>query len=296
MRFGTTPLTFESVFDFINKEISFDELNSFHLSKVFENTARAGYEHIEIPCDMFQVFPLSMDKNEITQLKRIKQEYNITFSAHLPYLSIDLAGPNKFVREGSVNAIVDAYNRLRDLKDEIDVYVVHPSGETVTDIMSFIKFYPNLAPSVTKIFTEYAKESISNFIQRTGINKNKLAIENVNFPFKETIEIINELGVKLCLDTAHVLAGFSGDIDLLEISKQHLNITKEIHLQDYKSGYVREHCPLGMGNNFPPKFLKLLNQEEFEGPVVFELLHDEVIISCKYIRKFIPELQIPNIH
>ena len=295
MRFGISPMTYELLLDGILAKKGLDGISDFQFSDLVKRAADSGYQHFEIALDLFQVFPITLGNNQIKRLKEIKDEYNITYSAHLPFLSIDLGGPNKFIREGSVNALIDAYNSILELEDDIDVFVLHPTGETVADVIEFIEI-PQIKEITSELFSGYAIQSIESFIEETNIKRSKIAIENIVFPFEATIKIIKKLKTKLCLDTAHFLGGFSGNHDLLEITEKYLDITAEIHLQDYNDeSLFSDHSALGTGKNFPPEFLNIIHQKNFDGPVVFELTKDETIKSIDYIRKNAPQIKIQDI-
>jgi len=294
MRFGISPLSYDLIIDGVLKEKGLKGLSEFHFSDVVEGVAAAGYQHCEIQLDLFQVFPIQINQREIEKLKKIKNQYGITYSAHFPFLSIDIAGPNKFIREGSVQSLINAYNSLKQMESDIDVFVLHPSGETVKEVLEFI-ISPEIRFIVTELLAENSIQSIKKLIKETKINTNKIAIENVEFPFDATIKIIKKLNSKLCLDTAHLLGGLSGNFDLLDIVKDYLDLTSEVHLQDYSDKPTSEHGALGTGRNFPPEFLKLINQNNFKGPIVFELLDEEAILSIEYIKKHAPEIKVPEI-
>ncbi len=294
MRFGISPLSLDLVIDKILKEKGLAGLAQFRLLDLIEGVAKAGYKHCEIVLDIFQLFPIQITEQEIEKIKSIKQKYDITYSAHFPFISIELASPNKFIREGSINSIVDAYNTFIELEDDIEVYVLHATGEFIADAMNFI-MDPDIYPVATNLFADLSIQSIKEIIKRTGIDRNKIAIENIVFPFEATIKIIEELGTKLCIDTAHALGGFSGECDLVDIAEKYLDITGEIHLQDYAEKGIIDHGALGTGKNFPPEFLNLLHQRNFTGPIVFELPRSEALKSIEYIKKFAPQIELPNI-
>lgn len=293
-RIGISPLSLELVINKILKEKGLAGLAQFSLSDLIEGVAKAGYKHCEIVLDPFQLFPIKITEEEIEKIKNIKQKYGITYSAHLPFISIELASPNKFIREGSVNSIVDAYKTFIQLEDDIEVYVLHATGEFIADAMKFI-MDPDFYPIATNLFADLSIQSIKEIIKRTGIDRKKIAIENLEFPFETTIKMVEKLGTKLCIDTAHVLGGFSGEIDLVDIAEKYLDITGEIHLQDYSEKGLIDHGALGTGKNFPPEFLNLLHQRDFSGPVVFELPRSEALKSIEYIKKFAPQIDLPNI-
>jgi sugar phosphate isomerase/epimerase len=138
MRLGIAPLAFNNLLEEVIKPNGVEGLFTFRFSDVIERVAKAGYDHCEITMDVFQIFPIQITKDDSIKLKKLKKDYGITYSAHMPLLSIELAGPNKFIREGSVNALIDSYNSVTDLEEEIEMFIIHPSGETVTDILNFI--------------------------------------------------------------------------------------------------------------------------------------------------------------
>jgi len=295
MRFGISPMTYELLIDGILAKKGLKGMSEFQFSDLVKRAAESGYQHFEIALDLFQVFPIPMNIHQIRILQDIKNEYDITYSAHLPFLSLDLGGPNKFICEGSVNAMIHAYNSILELEDDVDVFVLHPTGETVASVINFIE-NPQIQTITAELFSTNAIQSIERFIEETGINRSKIAIENIEFPFEATMKIINKLGVKLCIDTAHFLGGFSGNHDLLEITEKYLDKTVEIHLQDYDDkSLFSDHSALGTGKNFPPEFLNLIYQKNFNGPVVFELTKDETIESIEYIRKNAPQINIPKV-
>jgi len=295
MRFGISPMTYDLLIDGILAKKGLGGISEFQFSDLVKRAAESGYQHFEIELDLFQVFPIPMNNHQIRVLQDIKNEYDITYSAHLPFLSLDLGGPNEFIREGSVNAIIHAYNSIIELEDDVDVFVLHPTGETVASVINFIE-NPQIQEITAELFSSNAIQSIERFIEETSVNRSKIAIENIEFPFDATLKIIKKLRTKLCIDTAHFLGGFSGDHDLLEVTKKNLDKTAEIHLQDYNDeSLFSDHSALGTGKNFPPEFLNLIYQKNFDGPVVFELTKDETIQSIKYIREKAPQIQIPNI-
>ncbi|MHA1914580.1 MAG: TIM barrel protein [Promethearchaeota archaeon] len=294
MRFGVAPLTLNLFLDRVLKEKGLEGLLGFHFSDVIEGVAKAGYDHCEITMDTFQLFPIPINEEEIGKLQQIKKDYNITYSVHMPLLSLEIAGPNKFIRDGSVTALIDAYNSLLDLEKDIDMFVIHPSGDTVTDILEFIQD-PEIRNIATDLFVNLSIQSIRNFIEETGIERKKIGIENIEFPLEGTIKIINKLGTRLCLDTAHLLGKFSGDYDLLEITEKYFDLIGEIHLQDYVENPLADHGALGTGKHFPLSFLHFINNKEYHGSCVFELKREEAFNSISYIKKNASEIEIPDI-
>ena len=219
----------------------------------------------------------------------------MSYSVHLPIASVELASPNKFIREGSIQSLMDSINSFKILEHDIDMFVLHTSGSFVAEIMKF-SLDSKIKQFLSNIFIDFAIQSINKVISETEIDKTKIAIENAEFPIEGTIEIIKKLnGPKLCMDTAHFLAGFSGNVDLIEITEKYLDITSEIHLQDYADNGLADHNALGVGKKFPVRFLKIINEYEFKGPIVFELSPQQAIESINFIKKNAPEIKVPEI-
>ena len=295
MRFGVSPLSLEFIIEKILKEKGLSGFAEFSLSELVEGVAKTGYKHFEITFDIFQIFPIQINEDEIERLKIIKRKYDITYSAHLPFISLELASPNKFIREASINSIVDSYETFIELENDIEFYVLHPTGEFIADAMDFIKA-PDIFPVAIELFMNSSIQSIKEILDKTGVNSQKIVIETIEFPLDATIKMVKKLNTKLCIDTAHILGGFSGDYDLVEITDKYLELTGEIHLQDYNTeNLLSDHCALGTGSNFPPEFLNLIHRKNFEGPIVFELPKKDIIASLEYIKKYAPQIKIPNI-
>ena len=295
MRFGISPLSLELVIDKDLKEKGLAGLAQFKLSDLIEGVAKAGYKHCEITLDIFQLFPIQLTEKEIERLINIKHQYGITYSAHFPFISIELASPNKFIREASVQSLIDSYRTFKFLEPDIEVFVLHPSGAFAAELMR-MDIEPRYKEFVANLFVTFAVSSIKKLVKETRMDKSKIAIENIQFPFQKTLDIIKKLrGPKLCIDTAHVLGGYSGDVDLVEITEKNLDITSEIHLQDFNDGEGADHAALGKGKNFPVKFLKTIHEYDFKGPIVFELTFQQAKESLKFIKNHVPEINVPVI-
>lgn len=294
MRFGITPAEIDNIIGIFDKGKGINSFLDFRFSDIILDAAKRGYQHCEITLDIFQILPIPLNEEEIDKIINIQKEYDITYSAHLPIWSLDLATPNKFIREASVQCLVDAFNKVKKLNSVIETYVLHPSGAFTAEVFK-MNMEDKYKDFLLGLFSNFAIQSIKSFIRQTKIEKSKICIENIEFPFKGTLDMIKKFkGTRLCIDTAHFLGGYSGDVDLIEITKENLDITGEIHLQDFKAGEGADHAPLGKGE-FPPEFLTVINEYNFKGPIVFELTFQEAKQSLEYIQKHVPEIRLPNI-
>ncbi len=294
LRFGITPLKVEKIIAVLKQQIDVGKTLDFSFSDMVLEAAERGYCHCELTLDLFQILPIPLNIKELEKLKKIKMEHDLTYSAHFPISSIELASPNKFVRTASVKSLVHAYKSLKFLASDIEIFVLHPTGGFVANLLK-LDVDPMLKKFVCNLFVRNAVQSVKEVIKETKIDKNKIAIENIEFPFEGTLEIIKQLkGPKLCIDTAHFLGGYSGEVNLVEIMEKYLDITCEIHLQDYSEEGFADHNALGRGE-FPKEVLKIIHEQNFEGPIVFELTHEQAVESLEYIKKHAPEIEVPTI-
>lgn len=295
MKFGITPFEGTDFLNMFNPKKGLESFSDFRFSDMITKVIEKGYSHCEISLDLFQVLPIKISEEEKRRMLNFKKEYDFTFSAHFPLYSIELASPNKHIREGSIKSQIDSYNMFKFMEADIDVFILHPTGAFTADFLK-MDIPKSHKQFIINIFTELAIDSIKKIIRETKIDKSKIAIENIEFPFEGTLDIIEKLkGPKLCIDTAHFLAGFSGEVDMIEITKNHLDITSEIHLQDFNEIGDADHGALGTGKNFPIEFLKIINEYDFKGPVVFELPFEKAYESVEFIKEKTPYIELPVI-
>jgi len=295
MKFGITPFEGSDFVNVYDVKKGLDSFTDFRFSDTIMKVIEKGYEHCEISLDLFQVLPIKISDEEKRRILNFKKKYDITFSAHFPIWSTELASPNKYIREGSIKSLIDSYNMFKFMEGDIDVFILHPTGAFTAAFLK-MDIPKNYKQFIINLFTGFAIDSVKKVIKETRIDKSKIAIENIEFPFEDTLKLIEKLkGPSLCIDTAHFLAGFSGEVDLIEITKNYLDITSEIHLQDFNEGVDADHAALGTGKNFPIEFLKIINEYDFKGPVVFELPFEKAYESVQFIKEKAPYIELPVI-
>jgi sugar phosphate isomerase/epimerase len=290
MKFGQSPFTYEFVIDIMSSN-GLEALSSLSIAKYVQEAVDLGFNHFDIALDIFQTFPIPIHDDDLDQLRKLKSQTKISYSCHLPFLSLDLAGPNQFIRDGSVKAIVEIYNRMKRLESEIDCFVVHPFGETTFEILKFID-EPKIKSFAVEMFKQNAIQSVNSFLEKTGVDPQKISIENLDFPLKPTLEIIQETNTRFCLDTAHLLGGLAGPWDLLDVLTENYDLLSAIHLQEYNfNNVMSDHIALGNANQIPVDFFEFLNTRKFTGPIIFELPDSDIRKSCDYIKKIYPNQQ-----
>jgi sugar phosphate isomerase/epimerase len=146
-------------------------------------------------------------------------------------------------------------------------------------------------------FQHNAMFSLQQILAETGLSSRRLAVETIEFPFDLTFEMASALDLSICLDSGHLLAGFSGQIDLFDALEQALPRLGEVHLHDCprpaagdKPAYGLDHQPLGKGDLDLPRLLDRLDKAGFAGPVIFELTIPQSLASLQTIRAERPAL------
>ena len=299
LRYGITPIDEKNITSVFDKGKGIQSFLDLKFSDIVLDAAERGYKHCEITMDIFQILPIPINDEEIQKLKEIKKNYDLTYSAHFPIWSVDLSAPNKFIREASVESLIYAYNMFKSLERDIEVFVLHPTGALAEELLN-LDIPETYLKIVTNLFSGFAIQGIKKIIKETRLDPSKIAIENIKFPFEGTLEIIKKIkGSGLCIDTAHFLGGYSGSKyseaeALTKVTQEHLDKTIEIHLQDYSDTGGFDHAALGTGK-FPAEFIRVIQNYNFGGPIVFELNYEQAFNSLEFIKAKTPEIQIPEV-
>ena len=255
--------------------------------------SEAGFDPIELGGDMSLFLPHSFAPDTVERLGALRAERGLSYTVHLPLWSVEPSTPLGPVREGSVRALVDMVRRTLPLEPE--VYVLHATGSLAAE------FYHMDLPEAAKgfilqQFQAGARESIRSLLDETGLESRRLAIETIEFPLHLTVSLAEELDLSLCLDTGHVLAGFSGPVDFMTAVDYCLPRLAEVHLHDsprcspQDPGYGLDHRPLGTGDLDVEGLLDRLVEAGYAGPVILELTMAEALASLEVIRERRPAL------
>ncbi len=295
MRFGIITMQREAL---IPAGMSMEEAIAYVATLDHADLARQlfchGFDPIEIGGDMPLFLPHTLAPPTIERLAELKEETGLTYTVHLPLWSVELSTPLAPVREGSVRAVIDTVQATLPLEPEL--YVLHATGALAAefyhmDLPDFAKTF------ILQQFQSQACNSLQTILTETGIASRQLAIETIEFPLDLTLELAEELDLTLCLDTGHVLVGFSGPVDLFDALERCLPRLSEIHLHDgpwqgpeRNIGYGKDHQPLGSGDLDVARLLDRLAEVNFTGPVIFELTVEQALASMEVIRAIRKEI------
>ena len=252
-----------------------------------------GFDTLELSGDMSLFLPHSFAPPTIERLAELKAETGLAYTVHLPLWSVELSTPLKPVREGSVRALIDLVRATRPLAPEC--YVLHANGALASEFYGMN--LPEPANSyILGQFQGRARESVRAILAGTGLASRQLAIETVEFPLELTLALAEELDLSLCLDIGHILAGFSGPVDLFDALERCLPRLAEIHLHDCpwighggEVVYGQDHQALGKGDLDVARLLDRLEAAGFRGPLILELTVPEALASLELVGTLRPE-------
>ncbi len=282
--FGIRPFEFSDFFKLF-KDGNLD-LSRLNYVEIVKKNIDAGFKHIEITGDLAHVLPGILTPAIIEELVKIKEEENISFSVHLPLWAIEPAAFAPEIRKASVETFVNCINLTKPL-DPI-CWVMHATGGLTVEFMNMN--LPEFAHAIMiQQFTAHAAEAIKRTIELTGIEPKKLAIENIEYPFDIMYPIIQQLDVSICFDTGHLLAGFSGNMSVIEFLESYYDRIIEFHIHDGECPRI-DHKTLGKHKLPVRELLLRLKDKNYQGPLVFELSHQESLESMEYIKKIVPEV------
>ena len=252
----------------------------------------AGFGTVELGADLALFFTDAFATPAIERLATLADARGVRYTVHLPMWSVEPSSPQEPVRRGSVQALVAAVRATLPLDPE--VYVLHATNALAAE------FARRPLPAIVRepllgLFQDRARQSVRELLAETGLPSRRLAIETIEFPFEMTLALAEELDLSLCFDAGHVLAGFSGPVDVFDALEQALPRLAEIHLHDAPrpgpDGAPRDgedHRPLGAGDLDTARLLDRLTGANFAGPVVFELTQEEALASLATIRELRP--------
>ncbi|MEM3712323.1 MAG: cobamide remodeling phosphodiesterase CbiR [Thermoproteota archaeon] len=290
MKIGITALSFEGVME--NLKLGIDDTMFFDHIRLVKKLVENGFKHVELTADLYHVLPESFSKNNIEELDSMRCD-GVSFSVHLPLLSVELDSPVEDVRRASVSAVVKPVEILEGLKPL--VYVLHAAGPISAELsrMNISQSYKDMFFEILARNASKSVEQIVSHLSDMGVASRRIALESIEFPLHKTIEIAEEHDTSICVDTGHILAGYCGEISVEEAIVRSSGRLGEIHLHDAYRKVVkdtvvaRDHLPLGAGNLNIESFLKTLEKAGSRSTlIVFELGLSDVKTSLEKLASF----------
>ncbi len=292
MRYGVVPLEFKPA----AKRVLVDGVPDFSRFDILEIVREAlDTNHIsviELTLDIEHIIPGALTPEIIDELRKLKDELGHSYTAHLPLWSLEPASFNEYIRSGSVESVVHSIKLTEPLEPEY--YVLHSTGPLAAEF-SNLDFPREMVMLICTLMAGFSARSIEEIITETEMNPRRLAIENIEFPFEITRNLVDEYDTSICFDTGHLLTKYSGSESVSEFYGKHKDRIVELHLHDGSYHEIgdtaihRDHIPLGQGEMPVREFLLELVKDEFDGPLIFELTGSEVMESLAHIAEVVPE-------
>lgn len=295
MRFGiAAPIDVSNTLNLITQG-GFLDLSKFDFTVCVRTAINHGFRYIEIPMDLLYVLLDPLTEQTVEKLVNLMDREKVSYSIHLPFSFVDISLLNKHIRRASVDCIVESIKLTEPLQPEC--FILHPTGAFASQINNLNILKKEHKDIISNFMLRLAAQSINEIQSRTGLSSRKLALENFDFPFSSIHGILDELNLSVCLDTGHLLAGYSGEFTIEEFIEKYCRRILEVHLHD---GYCRkinnqiirmDHLPLGEGELKIDRFFNLLEEKSLNVPLVFELNPSEAILSMRNIEKFHPYMK-----
>lgn len=268
------------------------DFSRINMVEIVRETAAIEYiQVIEMPMEIEHMVPGSLTPEVISKLAELKDELGISYTTHLPFWSVEASSFNDFIRSASVDSMVHSIKLAEELEPE--AHVLHSTGALP---VAYAKqgFSESVDLVVRGYMTSFVMKSIEEIVSKSEVDPRRLAIENVEFPFEFTRDVVDELDTSICFDTGHLLTKMSGDEPLSEFYKRHRDRITEIHLNDgvaekNEAGGHQDHLVLGKGEMPIRDFLLELVNDKFEGPLILEMPTEEAIESLNTISNLVPE-------
>ena len=292
MRFGVVPLEFKPAINHIVVN-GVPDFSRFDIVEIVRGAV--AMEHIsviEVSMDIEHVAPGALTPDVIDRLVELKDELGHSYSVHLPLWSTEPASFNEFVRRATVDTTVSSIKLAEPLEPE--AYVFHATGALATEF-SRLDFPKDMVALVCNYMSMFSAKSVEEVLTKSELDPKKFAIENIEFPFSLTREIVDEYDTGICFDTGHALTHYSGDESVIEFYKVHKDRIIEFHLHDgiyeERGGVVihDDHIALGTGEMPIRELLMEVIKDKFNGPVIFELTSVEAVESLQKIKEVVPE-------
>ncbi|MBM4465198.1 MAG: sugar phosphate isomerase/epimerase [Chloroflexi bacterium] len=300
LRFGIemlqAPLLIEMAMPLLAQQKGSNQLvpPSVDPALLVERIADLGFTLVELNTDLNVLFPDSFGLPTLRRLQALRESRGVSYTVHLPLWSVEPSTPVQWVRQGSVEALVDAVLRLAPLEPE--AYVLHATGALAAEFYTMATIPDQARPLVMAMFQRHAAHSVEELLRRTKLPSRAIAVETGEFPFDLTLALAEELDLSLCFDTGHVVARYPGPVGFEEALQRSLPRLAEVHLHDayYRpqaDGTVRrkDHLPLGEGDLPLGFLLDTLKEAAFQGPIIFELTLQEAKDSLDYLGPFLAE-------
>ena len=251
-----------------------------------------GVKSIELPADANYIVPGILTKPEtIKGLQEVREELDLEYTVHLPYIQLALCSMNPHIRKASIDTQVETIKACEQIGG-INNYILHLTGDLEDQIGAFNvpRHYKELAWG---LLLDKGMDSVEEIISKTEIDPSKICIENnEGVPFSDMYDIlIDELDTSICFDIGHCI--LQREEDPKEFMTKWKGKVHEIHLHNVLYSLIRnrihvyeDHRGLVQGIIDIPDFLDHLKDIEYSHPILLEIMSQkEIAESLAMLRK-----------
>ncbi|HPB69456.1 MAG TPA: cobamide remodeling phosphodiesterase CbiR [Syntrophales bacterium] len=156
---------------------------------------------------------------EIRELARLGDAYDLSYNVHLP-TDLALGNPDAAVRRAAGETLWKFYDRTLPLAPT--AYILHLEGQPAAG---------NGSPAMDR-WRENCLSSLAALFD-TGVDRRRLAVENLEAPFAAVAPIVAALELNVCLDAGHLLRQ---SLPMADLFTPYGNKTVMIHLHGIDGG------------------------------------------------------------
>jgi sugar phosphate isomerase/epimerase len=259
------------------------------LSELIASVVAMVKEHslqvVELPLDAVFIYPALFTKEALFQMRRVAEANSFRYTAHLPYMWLDLSSINEVMRQASVCCVLEGLRRVQNLAPL--TYPLHLMAERAEAIATSTWTEPEKQAFLARML-EQAERSLEEIVQE--VEPTKLCLENSGaVSFEPILTLAKKYNISLCLDVGHLALQGGDPVAFIEA---HFEAIKEVHLHDViRVGWAKDepvlmdHQPLGSGSLNLEGIIGALKTRGYDGVLLVEVLSKDDLYRSLAILK-----------
>jgi len=189
-------------------------------------------------------------RNGLRELKRISNEWGLTYTVHLP-LDINLGSSGSKRGEAAVKVGI-LIERLSALDPHAYILHLNLSRQAEKNLGSW---------------QDRVDESLKKIAGFQAVSPQNIAVENLSYPFSYVDTLVRRHGFSICVDIGHLIVM---GVDPVEHLKKYFNATRVIHFHGVNEG--KDHTSLKyLDAALLRRVALFLNDNNYRGVVTLEV-------------------------
>ena len=217
----------------------------------------------------------SLNKNRVRILKDISHSHDLKITVHAPFVDINIAYPNLFLRRTALRILKRSMKHANDLNCKL--WIFHPGRSTGVSL-----FYPNLDWRLNLD----AIQGLSETAREYGL---QITVENLPEPFPFLLKSVEDF--KRFYMDCNCPIGLTVDIGHANVNQQILDFIHEfpnkivhIHVSD-NDGTFDHHQGIGWGNIQWSIIAENIKRINYKGAIILES-YDHIKESLNLLAQF----------